>query len=357
VTLPVPPGVPGRIALRDATACAGRWYLVGAVFTAGGETRPAAWTSTDGKAWTSVRMVPRSYYGFLNILYAVGCHADRVAVVGAKAGGAHGNPRVRTWHQQPDGSLAEVSAYFELYGGPTAVSVNRVAGGPKGWLLAGSRESGAAVWRSPDAAGFKIAEGVPGLASDAGLATQATDALAASDGWFVGGAGRPAGRTDRDAVVWTTPDGERFARVVLPAGADDEAVQRLVRAGGGVLALGVRGGGFAAWRLDGGEAVAVPGKWSAGATFGETGTGAVAGVEAAAAGDGQVFAVTVAADGHRLWRGDPAGGRWAPVAVPAGAPAGGDTAAAVAAAQGRVLVVMDDGRTARTWIAAAPAGA
>ncbi|PZF87949.1 hypothetical protein C1I99_27025, partial [Micromonospora deserti] len=52
VTLPAPPGAPGRLLVRDAAACAGRWYAVGGVADAAGETRPAAWTSTDGASWS-----------------------------------------------------------------------------------------------------------------------------------------------------------------------------------------------------------------------------------------------------------------------------------------------------------------
>ena len=50
-----PPGPPGRTLLRDATACAGRWYVVGGVVDPAGETRPAAWTSPDGTSWVPCR--------------------------------------------------------------------------------------------------------------------------------------------------------------------------------------------------------------------------------------------------------------------------------------------------------------
>ena len=55
----------GRLDLHDATACSGRWYLVGGVLTPDGDSRPAAWTSTDGRAWRplTVRPRPGSFYG------------------------------------------------------------------------------------------------------------------------------------------------------------------------------------------------------------------------------------------------------------------------------------------------------
>ena len=46
-----------------------------------------------------------------------------MAALGAKFGGAHGYPRTSSWQQTPDGVLREVTAPFELFGGPQAVNV------------------------------------------------------------------------------------------------------------------------------------------------------------------------------------------------------------------------------------------
>ncbi|RKR87080.1 hypothetical protein BDK92_1352 [Micromonospora pisi] len=357
VTLPMPAGPDGRPMLRDAVTCAGRWYVVGAIGGIDGATRPAAWTSADARNWSAVRLVPSSYYGERAILYAVGCRHGRIAVIGAKAGGAHGNPRVRTWRQLPDGALVEVSAAFELYGGPAAVNVSRVAGGPDGWLIAGGRESGAAVWRSPDGADFQLVENAPRLASDVELRTSATDALAVADGWLVGGSGRAPGRPDHDPFVWWSPDGLTWDRISLPASGSDEAVHRLLRVGDVVLALGSRGATFGTWRLadptaGGGPAVpdgAAGEGWRAAAGFGVAGAGMIAGVEAVATYGDRVLAATVAAEGHRLWMSDATADRWSPVALPVAVPAGGDTAASIAATSGQVVMVTDDGRESRAW--------
>jgi hypothetical protein len=361
VDLPMPPGDPGRLLLRDVATCDGQWYAVGAVGGAGGATRPAAWTSSDGTSWTSLRMTPlpgsdpNGYYGRRAILFAVGCRPGGVAVIGAKSGGAHGNPRVSTWRQVADGSLVQAPADFELYGGPRAVNVGRIAGGPRGWLMAGSRDSGAAVWRSPDAAGFEILEGVAPLASDHEMATSASDAMWIASGWLVAGSGRRPGRIDRDPVVWASADGRQWRRVVLPATSEDEIVQRLVAVPGGVLALGVRGNRYAAWHwTGGGQLPSVAGDWQAIGRFGATGSGAVAGIEAAAATDTGVVATSLAADGHHLWLADESGERWSPMVAPAEAPPGGDTATSIAAGRGRVLLTIDDGVRARAWIAHSP---
>lgn len=229
-----------------------------------------------------------------------------------------------------------------------------MAGGPRGWLIAGGRESGAAVWRSPDAADFRIVEGAPGLAGDAAVRTSATDALAVADGWLVGGSGRAGGRPDHDPLVWTSPDGLTWTRIALPATGEDEAVHRLARVGDAVLALGLRGGTFGGWRLDGTDGGDAAG-WQAGGRFGLAGAGAIAAVEAVATYAGRVLAVSVAADGHRLWISDSAARRWSAVALPVDLPPGGDTAAAVAAMAGQVVMATDDGREARAWWSAFPA--
>ncbi|MEV4121007.1 hypothetical protein [Micromonospora sp. NPDC049645] len=349
--LPVPPGSPGRLIVRDVTACAGRWYAVGAVGAPDGGTRPAAWRSADGREWTPLLSRPSSYYGERAILYAVGCHEGRIAVIGARAGGAHGNPRVRTWRQDADGGLREVSAEFELYGGPEAVSASRIAGGAGGWLIAGARTGGAAVWRSPDASGFELVDRAAQLASEAGLTTLATDAVAVPEGWLVGGGGRPAGRADRDPFVWFSASGVTWTRLALPATGEDEIVQRLVRVGSSVYAVGVRGSGFQAWVRESTGAVPGAGTWRALGSFGATGAGAVAGVESAAGGGGAVLAMTVAADGHRLWRSDTGGSSWLPVVLPADVSAGGDTSAAATMWDGRMVVTVDDGVAAKVWFA------
>jgi hypothetical protein len=373
VELPMPPGPPGRPMLREAAVCGDRWYAAGAVITDAGETRPALWATTDPTAaagWAVVPVEATDYYAVRSILYAIGCRDGEIAVIGARGGGGHGNPRVRTFYETPRGLHDVPSTDFQLYGGPAQVSVNRMAGGPAGWLIAGNRESGAAVWLSPDATAFTIVEGAPVLASDAGLSTAANDAVAVDGGWLVAGSGRAPDRIDRDPLAWTTPDGRTFTRVPLPGGPDDEAVQRVLRTADGMVAVGVAGGGFAAWHGDASGAAG----WRAAGRFGATGSGTIAGVESAAVVDGHVLAATVAADGHRLWAGHPAAdapaadapagsrpaggpagdGGWRPVDLPAPVPPGGFTAAAVAGRGDTMLLLTDDGVSARAWVAAFP---
>ncbi|MEV0605534.1 hypothetical protein AB0I61_04060 [Polymorphospora rubra] len=344
--LPVPDGTPGRVVVRDVTVCGDRWYVVGAVEAADGETRPAAWVSADTRGWTPVGVAAESFYGQRAVLYSVGCRDGVVAAVGARSGGVHGNPRVVTWRQVPDGSLVEVPAPFELYGGAEARNVGRIAGGAGGWLIAGNRVSGAAVWGSVDAAGFELRAGLPGLASDDRGVTWAYDVAAGPAGWVL--AGVVTGDADA-AVVWTSPDGVGWTRVGLPGDGARERPQRVVMAAGGPVVVGVRGSSFGAWRAEGDRWG--PGGWRAAGRFG-TGAagGSVQAVAPLAAG-----LLVVAWDGarHGLWVSPDAGESWRPMSGPDDLPVGGDRSAGVAAGAGRVVLVVDDGREGRLWVAPA----
>jgi hypothetical protein len=87
------------------------------------------------------------------------------AVVGARSGGAHGNPRVTTFWLD-DGTLVDVRAVFTQYGGVSATNVGPIAGGPAGWLITGNRTSGPGVWFTDDPREFVRVEAEPGLTDD-----------------------------------------------------------------------------------------------------------------------------------------------------------------------------------------------
>ncbi|TDC25268.1 hypothetical protein E1211_31080, partial [Micromonospora sp. 15K316] len=234
VTLPAPPGVPGRPLLRDATACAGRWYVVGGVADPAGATRPAVWSSADGVTWSVSRLVPSSFYGRRHVLYAAACRDARLAALGTVSGGVHGNPRIGGWVEGADGAVREVAAPFERFGGPRAVSAARLVAGPCGWLIVGSRVDGAAVWASPDGREFTLREGLPELAGDRRGRTAAYDGLATGSGWLVVGAVSPAGGTALAPLAWTSPDGLVWRRAELPAPGGRGQAQRVVSVGDAV---------------------------------------------------------------------------------------------------------------------------
>jgi hypothetical protein len=343
VALPAPPGPPGHLAVRDAVACAGKWYVVGAVLGAGDASRPAAWSSADGRTWHQMSLQPFSFYGKLQTLYAAACKDGELAAVGAKSGGAHGNPRISTFYAAGD-ALIEVGAAFTLYGGSEQVNLGRIAAGPKGWLIAGNRVSGAAAWLSPDAKTFEIVEKAPGLASDAGLDTLAEDGYVGSDGYTLVGGGLPHGRLDHDPFVWTSPDGHAWTRVALPHDDQYEDLQRVVRVGDQLVGLGVHGEGFAAWYGSGG-------RWQAGGRFSGGGS-PLGGVRSATVGGTTVY--VSAQDGTRygIWASTDTGRTWRSVTMPPGDhPAGSERSVALAAAGGLLLAAADDGTRGRLWVA------
>jgi hypothetical protein len=346
-TLPLPPGKPGRLAVRDATTCGGSWYVVGAVLGDGGASRPAAWTSTDGRSWRSVPTAATDYYARRAILYSVACRDGEAVVIGAKSGGAHGNPRTATWQLGRDGLLHDVAAPFVLYGGAAAVSVDRVAAGPSGWLIAGNRRTGGAVWWSAAATGFRIVDDDPALASDAALRTTAVDPVHDGAGWTVVGRAEVPGRAAPVPLAWVSADGLHWTRQQVPAGSHGFAdLERVARDGDDLVAVGIRGDRFGTWRRADDE-------WRAGSSFGALdpdGTGArfvsglaiASGTALVAACDGSVF---------RLWAatGDDS---WRAVATPVRPGNTGDDQLTVAADAETVLLLTDDGRSGRVWWAA-----
>ncbi|SCL69561.1 hypothetical protein GA0070606_5119 [Micromonospora citrea] len=341
LTLPAPPGAAGRPLLRDAVACAGRWYVVGGLADATGETRPAAWGSADGVSWSALPVAASSFYGRQHVLYAVACREGRLAALGAKNGGVHGNPRTGTWALAPGGALREVPAPFELYAGPRAVSVARLAAGPAGWLIAGARVDGAAVWTSADGERFAVREGVPELAGDGRGRTVAYDAVAVPSGWWVVGAVLPPGATALAPLAWSSADGRAWRRVALPVPDGRGQAQRVAAVDGGLVAVGPVRDGFGAWRLVGDE-------WRRVGGFRAAGSG-VSSVDGLVSAGRALVAVSGDGDGHRLWSSVDAGDSWRAMAMPDVVPDGGNSAVGVALQGDRLLLVADDGQASRAW--------
>jgi hypothetical protein len=363
VTLPAAGA--GRVEVRDVAACPGHWYAAGGYLLSDGSTRPALWTSTDAQRWASVPIRPSSVYGPTQLLSAVACRGGEVAAVGSTAGGAHANPRVSTWFSS-GGRLDEVPAPFELYGGPDAIGVGRIAAGPTGWLITGTwwdanRQPGAAVWFSPDGRSFRRVDADPALESDTRGLTTAVDAAGGAVGpgaplgngsaapgfTVVGNTITPGSRTAaRDPVVWTSPDGLSWRRVSVPASAEDEAPERVVSYGGGVLAVGERGGGFGAWLGTGG-------RWRPVGRFGRfAGTDTAPLVTGLAVGAAQ-RAYALLGDGtrYRLWASADLAS-WTELALPATVPVGGQRLVSLTGTGGRLLLAAEDGSATRVWTAA-----
>jgi hypothetical protein len=327
----MPPGTPGQLTVRDVADCGGTWYAVGGVLGPGDATRPAGWTSTDGRTWRTIVFAPlsTSLYGPQNVIYSVGCADGRVAMIGSRPGGAHGIPRISTWRLTPDSAMTEVFAPFDTYGGDNGVDAAHVAAGPDGFLIAGNRVSGAALWLSPDGAAFHLFENLPGLSNDPTHRTAARDGVEGADGrWVLVGGRAPTTGLDQAPAAWTTTDGRDVTRVAVPAPAGFNELQRVVRLGDDVIAAGARGDRAGAWREHAGT-------WTQAGAFAGTAVQSltVAGTEVYAAADAKV------------WRSDDRGDSWKAYPVPKGAAApmalAGRPGSLLLASGGRVWTVAE----------------
>jgi hypothetical protein len=342
--LPVPDGT--RAVVRSATWCGDEWVAVGATAKSALDTRPAMWTSRDGHSWDTVRLDPGSdYYAAREILATVACSRGRVAAVGAKPGGAHGMPRTASWRERPDGSLAAVHTAFVTFGGSRAVSVNALEGGPHGYMIAGTRSSGAAVWTSPNGRPFRLHEGVPGLASTRTARTQGTDVVPAGHGWLVVGVsteddGRPV------ATVWTPAGPGRWFRQDLPGGDVVSTADHVTQIGSGPLVAGLMDDRFGLWHRDGAA-------WTLQGTFGQTAAhGGSAAYVSGLAWTGSLVLATYS-DGatYRLAVG---GTSLDPSTLPVSVSVSGDHTVDVATHGTDALLVTDDGRHGQVWLTHVP---
>ena len=325
------------------------WWVVGAVFldrpTETRDTRPAAWFSTDRTSWTVGRTSgARTYWGRRAIINSVACSRDRLAAVGARSGGAHGNPRVTTFRVDDDGRLVDVPAVFTQYGGVSATNVGPISGGPSGWLIAGNRTSGPGVWFTDDPREFTRVEAEAGLTDDGDLGSLAQGAGWAGEEWVLVGAGARTGRhLDQDPLAWTSPDGLAWTPESMPAEPVNEDVHRVVGARGRAAARGrAQRRAFAAWvRDDDG--------WEESTAFGEIadswrGAPYVASLARTSAG---VLATVSTGDHYELWQTDD-GRDWRQVAVPLTPETAGDHTLAVAGGE-ELLLVADAGEGGRVW--------
>jgi hypothetical protein len=346
--LPAPAGLPGRSVVRDAVQCGEGWWVVGAVFlddpTETRDTRPAAWFSPDRETWTAVPVATTTYWGRRAILNSIACSRDRIAVVGARSGGAHGNPRVTTFRLDGD-TLVDVPADFVQYGGVTASNVGPIAGGPTGWLIAGNRVSGPAVWSSDDPRDFTRVEGEPGLTDDGDLTSLAQGAGWSGEEWVLVGAGARSGRhLDQDPLAWTSPDGLTWAPEEMPARAGEQDVHRVALLDDGrLLAVGRDGERFAAWTRDSQG-------WSDPVGFGAVadewrGTPYVASLAPTPVG---VLATVSTGEHYELWQTDD-GRAWRRVDVPLEPQTAGDHTL-MAVAGDDLLLVADAGDGGHVWV-------
>jgi hypothetical protein len=284
-----------------------------------------------------------TYWGRRAILNSIACSRDRIAAVGARSGGAHGNPRVTSFWLDGE-TLVDVPAVFIQYGGVTATNVGPIAGGPTGWLITGNRTSGPGVWFTDDPREFTRVEGEPGLTDDGDLDSLAQGAGWSGDEWVVVGAGARTGRhLDQDPLSWTSADGLTWSPEEMPAEDGAQDVHRVALLDDGrLLAVGLSEDRFAAWVRD-------EDGWQESVRFGamaEEWRGApyVASLAPTPVG---VLATVSTGDHYELWQTDD-GRDWRQVDVPLEPPTAGDHSLVVAAGED-LLLVADAGDGGHAW--------
>lgn len=345
--LPDPDGTPGFITVRDAVSCGGVWTAVGGVVlaepTATQDSRPAAWRSIDGVEWTALDVTTTTYWGERALLTSIACANDEVVAVGARSGGAHGNPRVTTFFEE-DGGLRDQEAAFNLFGGAAATNVGPLTAADPGWLITGNRVSGPAVWHSETGREFTIEEDVTGLADAEEFVSLAQGAVWDGDAWVVVGGGNERSTLDREPVAWVSEDARSWRRVEVPGSDGFDDLERVIAVDDELVALGLSGDGFGVWRRKDGD-------WSQGDPFGTLPDDARRSpfVSSLVGSDRGLWATTSDGTSYALWHSSDGDG-WTSVPTPERAPeTGGEHILTVAAAGDRVLLISDDGTGGRLW--------
>ncbi len=353
---------PASVALGDLVRCADRWYASGASRRpvadpdrAAGESAvanaPALWSSADGRSWSPGTVAPVSYYGARQVLTGVTCRAGGIVALGAATGGAHGNPRVSTWRSTGGGALAEVDAPIERYGGPRAITVNTVAGGPGGWLVAGNRvgvDGGptAAVWLSGDGAGFTEHTDAAGLASTPDTVTMARGVTATPAGWLLWGDTRRVTELVREPALWSSADGLTW-RAERPAPVTgDASISAAGVDGDRVLAMGTQGGAPHAWFRDAAGWVDAGGP----PVVGGRGVARVGQVVLTAR---DAYAAVDDGGHWSLWRSTDLRG-WARVPLPVEPATGADSRLRMAVSDDLLVVAESDAGGAHLWVTDRP---
>ncbi|GII29675.1 hypothetical protein Pmi06nite_31170 [Planotetraspora mira] len=218
----------------DVAVSAGAFVAVG---SANGDA--AIWTSgNNGANWTDVRLS--------TVLGGPGRQALNGVAHGPKGWLAVGSTMTDPAVTRPllvtssDGRSWKAGPAMQVPAGHFLVAPRLVAGGPKGYILAGDDRSATgvlpALWFSPDLKRFTR---VPPTGMPAGGAgVRLTSVTATPSGFMaVGGSGAPDLET---GVVWVSPDGLRWTQAgrVIPDDARSAGLRHVVATDSGVVAIG-----------------------------------------------------------------------------------------------------------------------
>ncbi|SEF82092.1 hypothetical protein SAMN04489712_102157 [Thermomonospora echinospora] len=145
----------GEGRMRDVTAVPGGYVAVGARPGPKGD-RPAAWTSTDGRKWTAVRMPAPPPGAASGMLTRVAARGDVLVAIGSGKTGAPEQPYPFTAVSADGGKTWQVQT---LPGGAAGGTVTAVTATPTGHVVAGTTGNpggkDVAVWSSADGRTWK----------------------------------------------------------------------------------------------------------------------------------------------------------------------------------------------------------
>jgi len=207
-----------------------------------GSVRAAVWRRTGG-TWAEVAGVPVSaFYEKMNRV-ARNATSSELAAVGASGSGYYddGSPLptdAAVW-TSADGGSTWSRADADGFGGPGYQEIRGISAFGGGFVAVGHDRRDGAVWRSTGSGWSRLAE-QPSFVPSEGTAALELRAVTTNGGGLVavGFLTRSAG--DRDAAVWTSPDGETWTLVTdqdLGGSGDQEAFG--VAAGSfGIVAVG-----------------------------------------------------------------------------------------------------------------------
>src|SRR5581483_12184348 len=326
------------------------WLLAGSTTVPGRAQRVAFYSSPrPGAPWVPAPAAAVGPDGPEATIRGLARAGGRAVAFGWYNSPNHGIPRPSPWVAGPGtADWREVPTVRELFSGENVVTLGDVAGGARGFTIAGtwvnaSGRSVATVWRSSDGQQWRRIDSDPVLAGARG---EITSALGAADGPAgVAGVGdalvpTPADPGGERGALWQSGDGSDWARVAptdaaLGAPGAQVRVDHVAATPTGWCAVG-------SWSTSATRGVVVwswgPGRRLAATTLG----GGERITSTAVAASGATDVVSAVVDSKlRVWASS-GGNAFHPVAAPAAAP-GGPPATVLAALNGHQLLLAVDG--------------
>ncbi len=233
--------------VRDIRVHAGTWWACGSVLATDGTHSPRLWSGPTPTSLHAVSAAPLTFYGNISELYSIGVGDLGLIAIGAQTGGFHAMPRSASWHLVGT-TLREVSADFELFGGPRSLLLAQATAGREFLIIGGRVDprtdlAGGCAWATPTGSDVVLYTDAPGLRSEAGEQSIAVAVTARRDGSYVA-VGDGFATTGHDATtrarVWTTADPSTWQRAHVPpaAGGARSSMTAVAEGPDGLLAGG-----------------------------------------------------------------------------------------------------------------------